>query len=68
VAASLSVYTKKEARFMVCFLGAEGMQGAVIHTCLCASCGDNALSCRNVYVWIKVLKKVQTSVSDGEHV
>jgi len=43
------------------------MQGAAFHTCFCASCGDSALSCRYVYVWIKVLKKIWTSVSDGEH-
>jgi hypothetical protein len=49
------------------FLGAEGMQDGVIHTCLCASCGDNAFSLRNVYVWIKVLKEVWISVSDGEN-
>jgi len=67
MAVSLLVCTKKEERFVVCFLGAEGMQGAAFHTCLCASCGDSALSCRNVYVWIKVLKKIWTSVSDGEH-
>jgi hypothetical protein len=49
------------------FLGAEDMQGAAFHTCLCASCGDSALSCKNVYVWIKVLKTIWTSVSDGGH-
>ena len=59
--------TEKEERFVVCFLGAEGGQGAVIHTHLCASCEHSALSCRNVYVWLKVPKKVWTSVTDGEH-
>jgi hypothetical protein len=47
---SLLVCTKKEERFVECFLGAEGMQNAAFHACLCASCGDSDLSCRNVYV------------------
>ena len=46
---SLLVCTKKEERFVVCFLGAEGMQGAAFSTCLCVSCGDSTLVEMNMF-------------------
>jgi hypothetical protein len=41
------------------FLWAEYVQGAKIHTLLCAQCGDSAASQRNLYERTEMLKKTR---------
>jgi hypothetical protein len=46
------------------FLWAEGVQGAEIHTCLCAEYRDSPLSWRSLYKWIEMCKKFRKCVTD----
>jgi hypothetical protein len=43
------------------------VQGAEIHTHLCAQYGDNAVSGRSVYEWIEMFKKGWSSLTVAEH-
>jgi hypothetical protein len=63
MAAPPLVCTKEEQSDVICFICAEGMQGAEIHLHLCARSEDIALSWRSVCSSIEMFKKSQTVVT-----
>jgi len=52
---------QEEQRSVIQFLWAEGVQGAEIHSHLCAQNGGSALPCWSVYKWIEIFKNGQRS-------
>jgi hypothetical protein len=66
MATTLSVYTKEEQLVVIRFLRAEGVPKAEIHRRLSARYEKSALSKRNVYELITMLKIGRTSVTDEE--
>jgi hypothetical protein len=62
MAAKLLTCTKQEQRSVIRFLWAEGVPEAENHLRMCAQYGDEVLSRRIFYEWIKMFENGRTSI------